>query len=300
MTSAADKVRKSRALRLVVRHLLAAPVFALVRTYTDQVFLATHRGMGERPMPLFGIIHFLGRSAAFCLRTFRSVYTDLALEKYHRYIDLHYSKGGRGYFAYDALTRQDKLNLFNATPGSVDGYITSYPQILNYRNGDSFLDLGCGRGPNIKSLQVYFDRSAIAGYDINPDAVDVITSSVSHSNITAGVGDVTDVTFLRSFPDGAYDHIVLSHVFALLIGPGLDETYHLRQAIVEELTRIAQKTILIIDGSEIISPATKFMIEQKHRGSFAESILPYFDADKGTAVILAHGGGYGVLFIKQD
>lgn len=286
-------------MRIALHYLFATPAFHIRRTYSDQLFLTTHPGLEERPIFLFGLVHFAVRALCFLLRTANTAYINLALEKYHRFIPRHYSKEGRGYFAYDRLSLKEKKDLFHAIPGSVESYIDAYPQILNYQDGDSFLDLGCGRGPNIKALHARFVNSPIFGVDINSDAIDIINVSLSHPNIRTEAADVTSLAYLKGISDNAHDHIVMSHVFSLLIGPGIEATRVLRKEIIIELARIARKTVLIIDGEQIISPTTRFEIEQKNRGAFVESILPYFDAATGATVTLSQGEGYGVLFIKR-
>jgi len=83
---------------------------------------------------------------------------------------------------------------------------------------------------------------------------------------------------LQSYEDRSFDHVIMSHVMSTLNGNGIEETIRVRQALVNQIIRIASRTVLILDGDVLYEKKDlKFIIEQNTRGFFKESFIHYFD-----------------------
>ncbi|HAD88149.1 MAG TPA: hypothetical protein DCG48_12370 [Rhodospirillaceae bacterium] len=281
---------------IVIRHLLVPALFFAERYIRDQIFLWTLGNRSLRPSPLALPIVFAVRVWRYLARQFHREYSDFALIRYTGYVKRHYSKDGRGYFSYSDLSQDEKAALFGQPDGRVRPFLYAYGDLLTYADGDSFFDVGCGRGQNVKVILAAYPNSPIHAVDVSGEALDVINAAVRDARLTTGPLDLSDPTVFSSVSDGAYDHVIMSHVLSVLIGPGLDATHHLRRTAVRELIRVARKSMLIIDGPAIISETDHFDIEQKDRGSFASSILPYFDGAPGRVVVLKSSDSIAVLY----
>ena len=224
---------------------------------------------------------------------------NYALDKYSGYISHHYSKEGRGYFSYENISDEEKLKLYGSPKGRVADFIENYPDIVDYKDGDSFLDAGCGRGQNIKVLLEKFKASKIYGVDLSKEAVDVINLAVQNDNLKAEAADLTNIEIFKAIEDKSYDHIVMSHVFSIIIGNSLEHTKKIRQSIIREFVRIAHKSVLIIDGPENVNEKESFVIEQLHRGAYTESILDYFPQDLGRTIVMKSPYSTAVFFKKN-
>lgn len=295
------KVLKNSAfLRSAIKHILVPPIFYGFRLFKDQMFLSSLRNESLRPSIFFYPISFLVRGGAFFTRLFAKEFNDYAFSKYVNYIHVHYSREGRGYFSYENLSDGEKIKLYGQPHGRIQYFIDHYSDLLNYQNGDSFFDAGCGRGQNIKVLLEMYNRSSIEGVDLSKEAVEVINLAVSRKTLHVAPGDLTDPETFRSINDDAFDHVIMSHVFSLLIDKDVNSTKALRASIIKELVRIARKSVLILDSNEVVASEEAFVIEQAFRGSFSETILPYFPHNQGLTVTLQGEAGVGVLFRKMS
>ena len=284
-----------RVLEALYRTVLMPPLFQVLRVFRDQVFLIELRNSNLRPAVIAPILYFPLRVYRALGRMMTHTFNEYALSKYVSYIQHHYSKGGRGYFAYADLSDQEKIGLFGVPKGRIAPLIDSHGHILGLKDGDSFFDVGCGRGQNIKVLMERFPNSPIRAIDISAEAVDVIDLAVSDPRVTTQVCDLKDAATYAGIGDNTYDHVVMSHVMALLIGGSIAETRATRRMIISNLVRIARKSVVIIDNPAILADQAAFKIEQLNRGYFAESILPYFPANAGAVVTVKLGESVAVV-----
>ncbi|PIW26384.1 MAG: hypothetical protein COW30_15035 [Rhodospirillales bacterium CG15_BIG_FIL_POST_REV_8_21_14_020_66_15] len=291
-------IKNSRLPSFIVGRLIVPPVFHVMRFVKDQTFLVNLHSAELKPGPLGRAVAFLARAAAFLGRLYQREFDAYASRKYSRYIRHHYGRDGRGYFSYAGLGDAEKAALFGKPGGRINGFIERYSDLLGYADGDTFFDAGCGRGQNIKVLMERFPRSPIHGIDFSAEAVSVINLAVGSEPVSAVQGDLTDAATFVAFGDGAFDHVVMSHVLSIIIGDGTQETKDTRAAILRELARLARKTVLVIDSPAIVSQVEGFEIEQKDRGYFAESVLKYFPPDQGTTCVLQSADSIAVLFRK--
>ena len=213
-------------------------------------------------------------------RAWNIEFTDYALKKYKRLVEIHYSAAGVGYLDFDKLSEQALLEIYDGLRGRVAYFVKNSPAALTYKDGDTFLDVGCGKGQNIKELVKLFPNSGIKGFDMNEGALRVVQSALKNNdNIRVERDSVTDISYLQSYGTRSFDHVIMSHVMSTITGRGIEETRKVRQALINELIRIASRTVLILDGDCLYdkNEDPKFVIEQNTRGSFKESFVQYFD-----------------------
>jgi SAM-dependent methyltransferase len=252
-------------------------------------------GLGNRKIghPSIAYLPFayLNRLLFFINDVWTASFTKYALKKYIVFLKRHYAKEGLGYFDYEHLSDGDRLKIYQEQEGRIAYYIKHNPTVLDYKDGDSFLDVGCGIGQNIKELVGRYPNSSIKGFDVSKEALMVIQTALrDNKRISVEVGDVVDLKYLASYPSGSFDHVVMSHVLAFLIEAGTEETRKMRQAIIDQLVRITSKDLLIMDGNILSKNDTlQVMIEQNNRCFFKESLVPYFSKH------LSRGEAYGVF-----
>jgi len=250
----------------------------------------------------FAFINMLLNNTVLSAKEF---YLNYCLKEYTKFIPQHYSLNGMGYRGDAKLSEEEKAKKFQTLKGRISHYLSSYPQYMDYTDGDSILDLGCGRGENIRFLIEHFPHSRIHGVDISKSALGVLeTGTKENTLITSKEGSITDIDLLKSYPDGSYDHVVISHVFSFIIRNNVEQTQELRKEIVNQLIRICKKNVMIMDGHIMGEPYDMtFFIEHKYRGVFREPILKYFlsHSDKGTTCIVGsvEAKSNALLFTKQ-
>jgi SAM-dependent methyltransferase len=277
-------MQKSTIPSAICRWILVPPAFFIERFIRDQAFVIAMNSPVLRP-PIYAYpFALLFRIWCWLGRLYRRQFDDFSLARYSGYVRRHYSKGGRGYFSYAELCREEKIALFGHPKGRIKGFIDRFPRLVGYRDGESFLDVGCGRGQNIKVLMAMFPNSPIHGVDISEEAVSCVRLAVGDGHVITTIGDFTDLATFKNFGDSSHDHVIMSHVFSVIVGQSIEDTKQVRRMIVEQLIRIAKKSVILIDGPAIMSQEEKFVIEQRDRGTFQEMAADYFPADGGTLV----------------
>ena len=231
-----------------------------------------------KPSKLAPPFIFSGRAMRWVISIWQHAFTEYALRRYEIYLKQHYSTEGPGYFDYDALTDEECIDLFDGDESRLSYYIDHNQSILRYKDGDSFLDAGCGRGQNIKGLVHRYPNSTIKGLDVNSGALRVIQMALkSQTNVQVEVGSIVDLTYMGKYPENSIDHVVVSHVFSFLVARGIEETKKLRQTAIDQLLRIAKKTVIIMDTNIWKDDEdAELVIEQNTRCFFKESLAPYY------------------------
>ena len=295
------KIKLKSLIRGVIAGLAVPAAFPVVRAVRDQMFLTALGNPDLRPSPVAMPIVYCIRAAAFVARTFRQEFDEYAIRKYSVFVKRHYAKDGRGYYSYETLSDTEKKSLYGTPEGRLRPFIEEYGDLAGYQDGDSFFDAGCGRGQNTKVLLETFPNSSVLAMDYSAEAVSVIDLAAATPRLRTQSADLTDPAVLTSVADNSWDHIVMSHVLSVLLGDGIEATQSLRRRVIGELSRIARKTVLIIDSPSIVSPDTRFEIEQRDRGSLTGSILPICDTLPVQTVTVSHGASVSVLLrIKRE
>jgi len=111
---------------------------------------------------------------------------------------------------------------------------------LQVRDGELFLDVGCGNGSFLRALNTFMPGLRLAGVDMNLFAIE----KAKKENLALGLGDrikmlVGDVTEdIADFPDGSYDWV--SAINLLYFIP-----YDKRESLIENMVRIARKGVFM-------------------------------------------------------
>jgi len=283
--------------------LLVKPYFFMKRIFIDQVFLVSLNSSKINPSPLGYIFWFLSKIFKSIIDLWNLIYINEGIKVYSKLIKEHYSEKGRGYLNLRGLNDLEKENKYKKQEfGRIEFFVKKNLRSLDYKNGDSFLDIGCGFGQNIIVLEKYFPSSKIRGFDINKDVISIVNKGLAENpNIEAFFGSIKDLAFLKTIKSNSFDNIVISHVFAFVTGDNYEKTIELRNLIINELIRISKKTVFIIDSDNILQlNNSSLKIEQRKRGMFAESIIKYFRKHTSTGEIMALFSDecVGVLFRK--
>jgi SAM-dependent methyltransferase len=220
---------------------------------------------------------------------FQRLFTQYALKKYIIFTQRHYSESGLGYFNFSGLNDHKRIEIYNQQKGRIIYFLDHNELLIPYKDGDTFLDAGCGKGQNIKAISERYPLSKINGFDISEQALQIIKCGVGENpNIKVETGDISDLQYLSSIPDASFDHIILSHVIGFLSGSTIEETLVLRQQIIDHLVRICSISVMILDVIEDV-PNIRVEIEQKNRCIVHDRLMNYF---------LKHTtNGYGEMYI---
>ena len=284
------KASSKRLLRLLVR-----PAVAINRQLIDARFVHVQGLTSTVPGKTLGPLMV---SAGRLLRAVRGAYEDEVLAKYKSLHLIHYGPGGRGYASTSGLSAVQTREMYSRQYSRLDYFVDTFPDLLCFEDGDSFLDLGCGKGQNLRVLSERFPRSSISGVDISTDAVEFLRLANSNPNMHVQVGDILDPHELDSILSERSDHIILSHVFALLLGPSVEETHEMRTELVRRLVRACRKTVIILDDFNSRGNL-KVSIEQLNRCVVADDVLGYFSVVEGSRSILAYSPRSQAVIVQR-
>ena len=179
------------------------------------------------------------------------------------------------------MSEKDKEEFYNKTRGRIQFYLTENPDLLDFQNGCSLLDAGCGMGENMKVFLEKFSSSKYQGFDIDKRAVSVAKKGVQQ-NLLANVqqGNLTDLNYLTKYLDNSFDHVLISHVFSFICEDNLENTAKLRQKIIDEFIRISRKSVIILDKVITDQDIPLFFVEHNSRSFLYESFHLYFEKHK--------------------
>jgi SAM-dependent methyltransferase len=225
---------------------------------------------------------------------------DLLYERYTRLHTVHYGPQGRGYSSVSSLTSEEKIDRYSNQVSRLENFLDKYPDLLQFNDGDSFLDWGCGTGQNIRMLAQRYPKARIVGYDLNQSALDLILECERHSLLQLGIGNLADAKFRKAALSEGFDHIVMSHVFSLIFCASLRETRILREAILNDLVSACRSTLVIIDVFGAPGPP-EIRIEQRHRAIMWEEVLACFEKlDSGRAFMISNANLRAIVFLKKS
>lgn len=266
---------------------------------TDQIFLLS------RNNPALGRPSALGMSFGFLVYLWRAIKTmwaeawsEYVLHLYHRRNRAHYAKGGRGYAELPNLSAEECAGQFAGLTSRLQVFVESYPMMVGYEDGESFLDAGCGKGQNLKFVLDRFPHSPYTGFDIDERCLQVARAGLEGSaNRSLRQGSILDFDFLQSLEDKSVDHICVCHVFSTLLEPTTHATKLSHQRIIDEFVRISRRSIMIID-SMTVGNFHEVHIEQFSRATVCENIASYFTRhqSRGEACVLSCLDFRAVLF----
>lgn len=233
-------------------------------------------------------------------RTVKDERQDLLYERYTRLHPLHYGPHGRGYSSVAPASAEERTRRYREQISRLEYFVDAYPDLLQFRDGDSYLDLGCGTGQNIRLLAERFPSSRIVGCDLNADAVEMIRECERHPGLSVGVGDLTDDRFRAEALNSGFDHIVLSHVFSLIFAESREATLELRARIISDLVSACRVSIVVVDAFGAAGLPTITM-EQRQRATVSDDVLGYFaNHQDGRAYMVQSDRSRAVVFVKND
>ena len=200
---------------------------------------------------------------------------DLLFKRFVRLHCLHYGPKGRGYQAIAGGTAEARLDWYQNQVSRIEAFVDQFPDLLRYADGDSFADLGCGTGQNIRFLVDHYPRSVIIGADMSDDAVELVRECERHPNLQLRAGDLRDGAFLDSVLAPQVDPSLLSHVFSPIFGDSAADTRALRQRIVDRMVASSRKSVVVIDRGGARDHLS-IRIEQKQRAIVTDDVMTMF------------------------
>lgn len=223
---------------------------------------------------------------------------NLLFERYSRLHRIHYGPNGRGYQSIAEYSPDERARRYREQSSRLEFFIDNYRDLLQFNNGDSFLEFGCGTGQNIRMLAERFPASEIVGYDLNHDAVNFVRECERHSKLHLGTGDLTNDEFrVQALADG-FDHIILSHVFSLLFERSRLATEVMRRKILGELVAACRVSVVLVDAFGTEERPT-IRIEQRQRAIVGDDLLGYFiELQRGNAYMVQSDQSRAIVFRK--
>jgi SAM-dependent methyltransferase len=272
-----DQIQKMPRYDVVLTALMRPPAtiwFLYLRAVRHDLFLRQLGLPGQcwwlRP---FGLA---SRAAGVLGRCWRVAFTGAAIRHYAETLTRHYGPRGLAYGHLASATDADRLARFRNQQGRIRFYLHDR-RVFDFADGDSFLDCGCGPGQNVAELRRAFPASPIKAFDSSAEAIAILKlGSEGDPLTTAEQGSVLDVAYLASYPNNSVDHVLISHVMGFLLRPSMEETREARQHIVDELVRIARRTVVVLDRVETNQTQMSVEIEQRDRGIVHDDLTHYF------------------------
>ena len=218
---------------------------------------------------------FLLNSIKRIKRIVNYTYSNIGISKYVVFNKIHYSKKGRGYFDYQNLSYAQKKKIYFSNSSRLEILININIFFKRrFSDSDSFLDLGCGKGQNIKYLLKTFPNSKITGFDISNEALKIIKVFEKSPNLFLKQFDLTNLKNIQNIKSKSFDNIIISHVLSTLLKDNISKTTIFRSDLIKECLRISKKNLVIIDHEKMFYGDDKyFTIEQINRGLYHHNIL---------------------------
>lgn len=228
--------------------------------------------------------YFIWRVLLFFFRSLKFAFNERALRVYtQRHLKLYSQEGlGYRYRRFDLLMYEEKISLYNSYNTShIHYFIINNKSLLNFTDGDSFLDAGCDSGREIKEISKRFPKSEIYGFDINESAIQVINAGTKDNPlITANTGNIRDLGFWEAHASESIDHVLLLNVFRYILAPSTKMTRDLRQEIIDNCVRIAKKSVFIMTDRIETPPNLNVEIINSTACDVRDDFMSYFSSHK--------------------
>lgn len=270
---------------VVVRFVTPAHIYC---THQKFVICAERRNLIPQSRKGKWIAYFVLAAEHFGKRL-RMERNQWLLHHYSKLIGLHYGKSGIAYSNLANMTTTQVQEEYKNLDGRLKYFIKKFPKIISYQDKDSFLELGCGKGQNIKDLLYFYPSSNILGIDISENSINFLKKVGTSNLVDLQVGSITDFTLLKSLQKLDLDHVVLCHMFSLLFESDIEQTKALRQKVVDHLIELAGKSVIIIDSKPaVLGAGISAVPEQKTRCYIKDDLSNYFEkhASLGSCIFL--------------
>ena len=142
--------------------------FLYLRAVRHDLFVRQRALPGQR----WWLIPFGIASRAFGVlrRCWREAFTRAAIRHYAETLTRHYGPRGLAYGHLASEAASDRIARFKNQQGRIRFYLQDR-RVLDFVDGDSFLDCGCGPGQNAVELRRTFPTSPIKAFDYSADAI---------------------------------------------------------------------------------------------------------------------------------
>jgi SAM-dependent methyltransferase len=259
----------------------------------------THR-LGIRTTPVGRALKYPAIGLERVSRRFQGAYQDLLFRRYTALHGLHYGPTRRGDQPITGGSHEDHLARYQGQISRLAVFADEYADILRYEDGDTFVDLGCGSGQNIRFLAERYPASLVIGTDMNADAVALVRECEPSANVQLSVGDMRDAEFLSRLMSDRIDHVLLSHVFSLIFAPSARETRELRQAFIDRVVGGSRKSVIILDNFGKRGELS-IAIEQKQRAHVTDDVMSYFSKHvEGRAFMVESERSQAIIFSRKN
>ncbi len=243
--------------------------------------------LGKPKLFLYPLI-YLYKVISKIYNLYTEVFNNYALNKYRKLSAKHYSSSGAAYKELKYLDTEQMKKQYLNNKSRLEYFYKNNNYLLGFKNGDSFLDIGCGLGGDMRFLNNKFNKSKIFGIDINPQAISIIKSGNENLNVNAEEGNYLNIDFFDKFKSQIYDWVLSSHSINLVFNENIEKTLKLRKELVKELIRISNRGVLILTGIHNYKRFT-VELEQKSRLLIFHDLKEIFPAV-----------GSGELYIMQS
>lgn len=189
----------------------------------------------------------------------------LYFDNYNKY---HYSDEGEGYRYQNRLEEKIAYKKNVSRLELLENY-----NLINFDKDRIFLDVGCGKGENIKYLLEKYNFSHIEGIDINAKAIEIIKKNTIDKKLHLINNDISDLKYLSELKNNNYDYVLISHVLSTIFKKSFEKTIFTRIEIINQLFRITKCKLIIIDHPSMFKKNYSFDIEQKTRGLFWNNLF---------------------------
>lgn len=276
-------------------------IFYSIRFINNSQF--EYNFLKKRKVLKFPII-FLFKFIKKVIVNIKVTYINYAISKYKYYIKNHYeTNDGSGHFVLSKYSNKDKKNYYNKKQSRFKGdsrleeCYKNFNDIINIKNGHSFLDVACGYGRDIKFLINNFNRSKITGFDINKRAIDFIKSGINNKKVKIFKGNFSDKIFLKKIKNNSYDWVIFSHALTFILDKDISQTLNKRIVIIQNLINKAKKGLILLENYP--SERYTFDIEQNNRATFNHDIASLFNKNKNGKLIMLKNKNSFCFFFKK-
>ena len=168
---------------------------------------------------------------------------------------------------YTLVQKDEKSGKFSIDNSKNDRVFTNMlhqkaVKIINYQDGDSFFEVGCGAGQNLIHIQEKFPSSKMNGCDVT-DAISYAQEYFANGSFTQL--DLKEFNSLKFIESNSIDHVFMSHVMSFIFVDNIEETIRLRQHVFNEMVRISKKSITIFGGA-LLNSTNKEAFRIAHLG----------------------------------
>ena len=119
---------------------------------------------------------------------------------------------------------------------------------FKFLNNDSFLDIGCGNGNNLKFIKKNLKKVELNGCDINERYKNFNPKFKFNFKLI----DLKKINSLNVYKTKSIDHVYTIHTLNHIFSDNIFNTKILRKNIIDNMIRIAKKNVFIIENKSFI------------------------------------------------